>query len=152
LDTSSGTSPPQDTDALADRLHSAAIQLLRRVRVRDGEPGLSASRLSALSVIVSGGPITISELAATRGVRPPTMTRVIDALEREGLAMREPNPEDGRSVQVRATGMGRLALSRGRQHQVTALSAELAALSSKDLATLDRATDLMQQIGRGATS
>jgi DNA-binding MarR family transcriptional regulator len=138
-------------DALAERLHSAAIQLLRRVRVRDGGPGLSASRLSALSVIVSGGPLTITELAATQGVRPPTMTRVIDALEREGLAMREPNPEDGRSVQVRATGMGRLALSRGRQHRATALSTELAALSPRDLATLDRATDLMQQIGREHT-
>ena len=88
---------------MAERLHSAAIQLLRRVRVRDGEPGLSAARLSALSVIVVAGPITISELAATQGVRPPTMTRLVDTLARDGLAMREPHPDDGRSVQVRAT-------------------------------------------------
>ena len=131
---------------MADRLHSAAIQLLRRVRVRDGEPGLSATRLSALSVVVVAGPITISELAATQGVRPPTMTRLVDTLERDGLAMREPNPDDGRSVQVRATGMGRLALSRGRQHRVTTLSTRLAGLSRSDLAARDRAAELMERV------
>ncbi|MEP7060642.1 MAG: MarR family transcriptional regulator [Actinomycetota bacterium] len=132
---------------MAERLHSAAIQLLRRVRVRDGEPGLSASRLSALSVIVATGPLTIGELAATQGVRSPTMTRVIDGLERDGLAMREPHPDDGRSVRVRATGMGRLALSRGRQYRVTELSAELTELGAEDLATLDRAAALLERIG-----
>ena len=133
---------------MADRLHSAAIQLLRRVRVRDGEPGLSASRLSALSVIVLAGPITISELASTQGVRSPTMTRVVDTLERDGFAMREPHPEDGRSVHVRATGMGRLALSRGREQRMGTLSAELADLPALDLATLDRAAALMEQVAR----
>jgi Transcriptional regulators len=135
---------------LADRLHSAAIQLLRRVRVRDGEPGLSAPRLSTLSVIVFAGPITISELAATQGVRPPTMTRLVDTLERDGLAIREPHPEDGRSVQVRATGMGRLALSRGRQQRMGALSTRLASLSARDLETLDRAVELMEQVSHEA--
>ncbi len=131
---------------MAERLHSAAIQLLRRVRVRDGEPGLSAARLSALSVIVVAGPITISELAATQGVRPPTMTRLVDTLARDGLAMREPHPDDGRSVQVRATGMGRLALSRGRQHRATTLSRRLAGLSRSDLAALDRAAELLERV------
>jgi len=135
---------------LADRLHSAAIQLLRRVRVRDREQGLSAPRLSALSVIVFAAPITISELAATQGVRPPTMTRLVDSLERDGLAMREPHPDDGRSVQVRATGMGRLALSRGRQQRMEALSARLADLSGRDLRTLDRAAQLMEQVAHDA--
>lgn len=135
---------------MADRLHSAAIQLLRRVRVRDGEPGLSAPRLSTLSVIVFAGPITISELAATQGVRPPTMTRLVDTLQRDGLAMREPHPEDGRSVQVRATGMGRLALSRGRQQRMGALSTRLASLSARDLETLDRAVELMEQVSHEA--
>jgi DNA-binding MarR family transcriptional regulator len=131
---------------LADRLHSAAIQLLRRVRVRDGELGLSAPRLSALSVIVFAGPITISELAATQGVRPPTMTRLVDGLERDGLAMREAHPEDGRSVQVRATGMGRLALSRERQQRTGALSTRLAELSTRDRETLGRAVALMERV------
>jgi DNA-binding MarR family transcriptional regulator len=136
-------------DALADRLQSAAIQLLRRVRVRDGEPGLSAPRLSALSVIVFGGPITISELAATQGVRPPTMTRLVDGLERDGLAMREAHPEDGRSVRVRATGMGRLALSRGRQQRMGALAARLAALSGEDLESLAGALAVIEHMADG---
>jgi DNA-binding MarR family transcriptional regulator len=146
LDTTSGTSPPQDSDALADRLQTAAIQLLRRVRVRDGEPGLSAPRLSALSVIVVAGPLTISELAATQGVRPPTMTRLVDTLQRDGMVVREPHPDDGRSIRVRSTGLGRLALSRGRQRRMAALSDRMHALSSRDLATLDRAVALMEQL------
>ncbi len=48
---------------LADRLHSAAIHLLRRLRREDDASGLPAPQLSALSVIVFGGPIAIGALA-----------------------------------------------------------------------------------------
>ncbi len=103
MDASSGTSPAQEAEEVADRLHSAAIHLLRRVRVRDVELGLSGPRLSALSVVVFAGPLTVGELAAAEQVRSPTMTRLVDGLEGEGLVTREPNPVDARSVLVRAT-------------------------------------------------
>ena len=137
---------------MADRLHAAAIQLLRRVRVRDGEPGLSAARLSALRVIVAAGPISISGLAAAQGVRPPTMTRLVDTLERDGFARREPHPADGRSVRVRATGMGRLALSRGREQRVGALSSRLAQLPARDRETLGRAAELIERVAAEASA
>src|SRR5512134_1777173 len=73
----------------ADRLHSAAIQLLRRLRREDNRWGLSAPRLSALSVLVFGGrPLTLGELANAEQVRPPTMTRLVSALESQGLVSR----------------------------------------------------------------
>jgi DNA-binding MarR family transcriptional regulator len=67
----------------ADRFHSAAIHALRHVRREDPATGVPAARLSALSVLVFGGRRTLSELAAAEQVRPPTMTRIVQALERE---------------------------------------------------------------------
>src|SRR5229473_2111765 len=77
----------------ADRLHSAAIHLLRRLRRQDDASGLTAPRLSALSVIVFSGPLTLGALATAEQVRPPTMTRLVAALEEAGLVVREPGAE-----------------------------------------------------------
>ena len=104
-----------EAEVIADRLHSAAIHLLRRLRREDTKSGLSAPRLSALSVLVFGGPVTLGELANAEQVRPPTMTRLISALEAEGLVSREADPDDGRLTRIRATPKGRalLPLHRG---------------------------------------
>src|SRR5215218_8569721 len=77
---------------VADRLHSAAIHLLRRLRVQDAATGVSGPRLSALSVLVFGGPRTVSALAAAEQVRVPTMTRLVQGLKREGLVTTEVDP------------------------------------------------------------
>jgi hypothetical protein len=77
-------SAQDDAERTADRLHSAAIHLLRRLRREDAKSGLSAPRLSALSVLVFGGPLTLGELANAEQVRPPTMTRLVTALEADG--------------------------------------------------------------------
>jgi DNA-binding MarR family transcriptional regulator len=146
MNTSSGPSPPQEIVDVADRLHAAAIHLLRRARGRDVELGLSGPRLSALSVVVFAGPLTVGELAAAEQVRSPTMTRLVDGLQREGLVTREPNPADARSVLVRATQTGKLVLSRGRSHRVELLAARLAALSPDELAAMGAAADLMERV------
>jgi DNA-binding MarR family transcriptional regulator len=146
MSTSGGPSPPQEILEVADRLHSGAIHLLRRVRGRDAEPGLSGPRLSALSVVVFAGPLTVRELAAAEQVRSPTMTRLVDALQRDGLVTREPNPEDARSVLVRATPTGKLALSRGRARRVQDLAAGLTVLSPEELAVMAAAADLMERV------
>src|SRR5689334_15108723 len=114
-------SPPDAAEHLADRLHSAAIHLLRRLRKEDAKTGLSAPRLSALSVVVFGGPVTLGELANAEQVRPPTMTRLVSALEQEELVDRETDPNDGRLTRVRATPKGRALLLRGRARRVQAL-------------------------------
>src|SRR2546427_13059204 len=81
---------------IADRLHSAAIHLLRSLRTEDSASGLSGPRLSALSVVVFAGPIAMSALAAAEQVRPPTMTRLVAELERRGLVERARSPADRR--------------------------------------------------------
>src|SRR3954468_14349028 len=98
--------PLADAAQVADRLHSAAIHLLRRLRTEDTASGLTAPRLSALSVIVFGGPLTLGALAAAEQVRPPTMTRLVAALEQAGLVARELDPDDRRHVLLRATAEG----------------------------------------------
>src|SRR5947209_19504493 len=87
----------------ADRFHAAAIHALRHVRREDPASGLSAARLSALSVLVFGGARTLGELAAAEHVRPATMTRIVQALEEDGLVRRAADKQDGRVTRVRAT-------------------------------------------------
>src|SRR4051812_13969754 len=94
-----GTSAPTVIE-LADHLHSTAIHLLRRLRPEDAASGLPGRSLSAMSVIVCGGPFTLGALAAAEGVRPPTMTRLVERLLSEGLIARTVDPADRRVVRV----------------------------------------------------
>src|SRR2546428_12226571 len=100
--------------AIANRLHSAAIHLLRRLRVEDKAMGLTGPRASALSVLVFRGPLTMSQLAEAEQVRRPTITRLVDGLERRGLVRRVSHAGDGRVQRVEATAAGRRLLHKGR--------------------------------------
>jgi len=135
-----------EAEQLADRLHSAAIHLLRRLRREDTKTGLSAPRLSALSVVVFAGPLTLGELAAAEQVRPPTMTRLVTALEDGGLVVREPDAADGRLTRIRATPRGRTLLFQGRARRVAALTAEVRALGPAERADLERAVTVLQEV------
>jgi DNA-binding MarR family transcriptional regulator len=142
------TRTADDPNMVADRLHSAAIHLLRRLRREDDASGLTAPRLSALSVIVFGGPITLGALAAAEQVRPPTMTRVVQSLERDGLVKREAVAADARAVMIRATPRGARLLSEGRTRRVKRLSSDLAALEPAELRLLARAAVLLERVTR----
>src|ERR687896_2324102 len=135
--------------ALADRLHSAAIHLLRRLRREDARTGLSGPRLSALSVVVFGGPLTLGELAAAEQVRPPTMTRLVRALEARGLVTREGDAHDGRVVRLRATAKGRALMAEGRARRVRALAEGLRTFEAADVAALGGAVETLERgVGR----
>jgi DNA-binding MarR family transcriptional regulator len=143
------TRPPQVALAeLADRLHSSAIHLLRRLRVQDAAAGLSAPRLSALSVIVYAGPIRMSDLAAAEQVRLPTISRLVRELERDAYVERVADPGDGRVQRVQATRAGRSLLEAGRARRVQELTAALAALSNTEQRTLARAASLLEHLAR----
>ena len=131
--------------AIADRLHSAAIHLLRRLRVEDRALGLSGPRASALSVIVFRGPITMSALAEAEQVRRPTITRLVDGLERRGLVRRVNDPADGRVQLVAATSAGKRLLQKGRARRVERLMQGVMQLSEEEQRVLARAADLMEQ-------
>ena len=133
---------------MADRLHSAAIHLLRRLRTEDAATGLTPPQASALSVVVFGGPISLGALAAAEQVRPPTITRLVARLEREGLLERVVDPDDARVQRVRATARGERLLHEGRARRVTRLAVDLAALPAQERETLARAVEILARVAR----
>jgi DNA-binding MarR family transcriptional regulator len=139
------TPRPED---VADRLHSAAIHILRLVRREDAATGLTAARLSALSVLVFGGPRTVGELAAAEQVRSPTMSRLVAEMEAEGLVERHPSTADRRVVMVMATAAGQRILHEGRRRRVATLAERLHGLAAADLEVLDRAATVMEELAR----
>lgn len=136
------------TQEVAARLHSAAIRLLRMARRQDEASGLSAPRLSALSVVVFAGPLSLAELAAEEQVRAPTMTRIVEALVRAGLVTRDPDPADRRMVRIAATDEGRRLLAEGRRRRVRALAERLAGLAESERRALERGVELIERVTR----
>ena len=132
---------------IADRLHSAAIHLLRRLRVRDRESGVGPAQLSALSVLVFGGPRSLGELADAEQVRPPTMSRIVAGLERAGLVRRHAT-EDGRRVRLEASAKGTKILQEGRKRRVESLAKALSSLSEREMQKLGELADLLHQVTR----
>jgi DNA-binding MarR family transcriptional regulator len=132
---------------IADKLHSAAIHLLRRLRVRDRESGVGPAQLSALSVLVFGGPRSLGELADAEQVRPPTMSRIVSGLERARLVKRQAT-EDGRRVRLVATARGAKILWEGRKRRVESLANALASLSETERSRLRELAELLPEIVR----
>jgi DNA-binding MarR family transcriptional regulator len=142
------TSRKRDPEALAlaDQLHSAAIHLLRHLRKEDDASGLSAPRLSALSVVVFGGPLTLGQLASAEQVRPPTMTRIVTGLEKDGLVRREGDARDKRLTKIQATPKGAKVLAAGRARRVELLARAVERLGAKELAELERGAQLLREL------
>ncbi len=134
------------SEMVADELHSAAIHLLRKLRRQDAASGLNAPRLSALSVIVFAGPVTLGDLAAAEQVKPPTMSRIVDALVEQRLATRRKNLQDARSTLIEATAAGKKLLIQGRERRIRALAGQICALSPEDRARLERATKILKKV------
>ena len=132
---------------IADQLHSAAIHLLRRLRVRDRESGIGPAQLSALSVLVFGGSRSLGELADAEQVRPPTMSRIVAGLQRSRLVRRHAT-EDGRRVRLEATPKGVSLMWEGRKRRVQSLAKALAALPENGREQLRSALQLLQQVIR----
>jgi len=135
-----------DSHAVADQLHSAAIHLLRKLRREDESSGLNAPRLSALSVIVFGGPLSLGDLATAEQVRPPTMTRIVNALEEQGLVIKERDLLDARSIRLSPTPAGRRLLLQGRTRRVDSLARQIATLSTGQQNILSQATQILAEV------
>src|ERR1700722_17637368 len=138
-------SKARKTEEIADLLHSAAIRLLRLVRVQDTASGIAPARLSALSVIVFGGPVSLRSLAGAEQVTPPTMSHIVDALEADGLARRRVNPQDRRALLIEATEKGAAMLKEGRKRRVKFLASYLSQLETSELSDIERAVRAVQK-------
>jgi DNA-binding MarR family transcriptional regulator len=135
-----------DPETLAEQLHSAAVRLLRSVRKADQSSSLNSPRLSALSVIVFAGPITLGDLANAEQVRPPTMTRIVQALEDQGLVTKRIDATDRRSVRLTATMKGRRLLVRARARRIQALAQRIGLMSAQERSALEGAIDVMLKL------
>jgi DNA-binding MarR family transcriptional regulator len=133
---------------LADRLHSLAIHLLRRVRRGDDAAGLSAPRLSALSVVIYRGPISLTELAKAESVTAPTMTRLVQALVKSGLVEKSVDEADNRAVLLRATPAGRETLDVARARRLAAIEELLSQLDPEDARSVERAVSVLEPLLR----
>jgi DNA-binding MarR family transcriptional regulator len=131
---------------LAQQLHSVAIHLLRRLRRNDDQMGLSGPRASALSVLVFGGPASLAQLAKAEQVKPPTMARLVDALEAAGLARRQTDKSDLRAVRIRATAKGRRLLLEGRARRLNQFTKMLEAASARERAVMTHAVSTLQRL------
>ena len=133
---------------MATSLHAAAIRLLRTLRREDQASGISAPRLSALSVLVFAGPMSLAELADAEQVRAPTMSRIVEALVQAGLATRDPHPSNRRMVRIDATAEGKRLLEAGRERRVRALTGRIARLADSERRALARGVEILEQIVR----
>jgi DNA-binding MarR family transcriptional regulator len=127
-------------------MHSASIHLLRRVSREDLRAGVSPARLSALSVLVFAGPKTMSELAAMERVKVPTMSRLVAAMEEEGLVRREKHGTDARAVVLRATAKGRRILERARELRLSLLESLLSTATAREIATVREAAEIVDRL------
>jgi DNA-binding MarR family transcriptional regulator len=104
--------------------------------------------LSALSVLVFGGPCSLKQLAAIEQVKPPTMSRVVAGLERAGLVRRHTSSQDRRGIVLRATAVGVRVMHAGRQRRVEFLAKRLAGLKRRELTSLATAARVVFRILR----
>ena len=130
----------------ADRIHSAAIHLLRRVHEVDAEAmRISPARASALSVLVFGGGRSLGALARAERVTAATMSRLVSAMEQEGLVRRERDAGDARAVRLEATSKGRRVLERGRARRLDLLEGLLAGATAAEVDAVQVAADVVER-------
>ena len=130
---------------LASRLRLVVARLARRLR-RETEGDVSPSQISALASISRLGALTLGELSAVEGVRPPTMTRVVACLEDTGLVSRTVDAADRRVAHVAVTADGQRWLERNRHRKDAFLASRLHALDPDDRATLARAVEVLERL------
>ncbi|OQW60624.1 MAG: hypothetical protein A4S17_10070 [Proteobacteria bacterium HN_bin10] len=135
-----------DSLDVAEALHRAAIRLLRAVRVADDETGVSAPKLSALSVLTFGGPMSLSALARAEQVTPATMSKLVSDLEAAGLAAKRVDRADKRGVRIEATAKGKALMEAGRRRRLALLQQRLTKLTREERAQLQQAAALMLRV------
>jgi DNA-binding MarR family transcriptional regulator len=138
-------SPEAEAYRIGDLLHSAAIRLLRKARAQDRSAGIGPAQLSALSVLVFGGPRSLKELAEAEQVRPPTMSRIVVGLERTRLVRRKAT-DDKRRMLLEATARGARILHEGRRRRVQMLVRALQEVSKDELREAATAAEFMRKL------
>jgi len=138
-----------DTAALAHDLRLAVMRFSRRLRNQRVDTSVTLTRLAALSTLKRHGAMSPGELAGHERVQPPSMTRVVVALEGKGLVTRTPHPTDGRQVVIDLTPAAESLLTEEARAREAWLSGRLHELSAEDRATLREAARIMDDLASG---
>ena len=102
----------EDLLTAAATLRQGTIRLARRLRIERPEPAQTALEMGILAHLSRRGPTTPGALAAAERVQPQSLTRTLASLERQLLAVRQPDGKDRRRSLLAITEAGRLALAR----------------------------------------
>ena len=137
--------PAADT-ALASELRTTVMRLARRLRSQRADTSLSLSQIAALGTLDRHGPLTPGELAAHERVQPPSMTRVVAALEVAGMVTRTDHPTDRRQVLVAVSPEGRALLRDDRRRRDAWLAQRMRDLEPADLEVLRQAARVLDRL------
>ena len=138
-----------DTAALAHELRLAVMRLSRRLRTQRIDTSVTLTHLAALSTLKRHGPMSPGELAAHERVQPPSMTRVVVALEGKGLVTRTPHPTDGRQVIIDLTPAAETLLTDEARAREAWLAGRLQQLSPEEREVLRDAAVIMDKLASG---
>jgi len=130
---------------LAARLRLVVGRLHRRIRI-DGRESVPPLQLSAMVTVEEHGPLRLSELARREAVSVPTMSRVLAALDEQGLVVRTPDPQDARGVLVTLSDDGAQRLSQVRSHRTALVARRLGRLDAEQRATLAAALPALEAL------
>ena len=135
------------TAGLASALRPSVLRLARRLRqMRDESLDLNSNQLSAMSVLLNNGDLTMGQLAALEKVRPPSMTRIVNGLELRGLVARTPRVTDGRQSVVSLTDSGRQILLANRRRRDQWLAQRLAELEPEERDVLRKSVAILEKV------
>jgi DNA-binding MarR family transcriptional regulator len=132
----------------AERIYVFVQHLGRRLRDIDQAFGISPRRFSALAGLAFDGPTSVGELAVFERVKRPSMTRLVQDMERDGLVQRRPDPADGRGVRIRITARGRALVGEVRQRKIALVADFLAQLDPRTLSAVKTSFEALRPLGR----
>lgn len=142
----SGPARPRTQAGLASSLRIAVGRLNRRIRNQREDDALTLNQLSALGILERKGPLPVGELAACERIRPPSMTRIVSGLEELGLAVREPDLDDRRVINVRITEAGKARTAADRKRRDAWLTHRLRELSPDERERLRAALPVLEKL------
>ena len=138
-----------DTAALAHDLRLAVMRFSRRLRNQGVDQSVTLTHLAALSTLQRHGAMSPGELASHERVQPPSMTRVVVALEGMGLVTRSPHPTDGRQVVIDLTPAAERLLGAEARAREAWLAERVQQLSAEERAVLRDAAVIMEKLASG---
>jgi DNA-binding MarR family transcriptional regulator len=140
--------PRLRTAELADALRGPLLRLTRLMRQERSDASVPIGQLAALGTVHHYGPLTAGELAERERVQPPSMTKIIAALEDRGLVQRAIHPVDRRQVLISSTSAGRELVLSTRRARTEWLARRLALLTADERAVLRAAAPVLEKLAR----